>query len=71
MKSTARFNARTVRDTLLKRGGPVEGGFIRYAYRPFDTRWLYWDPDTKLLDEKRAEYKPHVFEGNLWLVSQP
>ena len=32
-------------------------------------RWLYWEANTKLLDEKRAEYKPHVFEGNLWLSS--
>ena len=70
MKSTARFDAPAVRDALLKRGGPDNDGFIRYAYRPFDTRWLYWDVDTKLLDEKRAEYKPHVFEGNQWLVSQ-
>ncbi len=42
-------------------------GFLRYAYRPFDTRWLYWERDTKLLDEKRADYRPHVFDGNLWL----
>ena len=69
MKSTARFNARAVRDELLKRGGPAESGFVRYAYRPFDDRWLYWDADTKLLDEKRAEYQPHIFEGNLWLSS--
>ncbi len=69
MKRTARFNARQVRETLLARGGPTESAFIRYAYRPFDTRWLYWEADTKLLDEKRAEYKPHVFEGNLWLSS--
>ena len=70
MKSTARFNPHAVRDALLKRGDPAEDGFVRYAYRPFDNRWLYWDADTKLLDEKRADYKPHVFEGNLWLVSQ-
>ena len=70
MKSTARFNTHAVRDALLKRGDPAEDGFVRYAYRPFDNRWLYWDADTKLLDEKRADYKPHVFEGNLWLVSQ-
>ena len=70
MKTTARFNARAVRDTLLRRGGPDEAGFIRFAYRPFDNRWLYWERDTKLLDEKRAEYRPHVFEGNLWLVFQ-
>ena len=46
-------------------------GFVRHAYRPFDTRWLYWEADTKLLDEKRAEYKPHVFEGNMFIESSP
>ena len=70
MKTTARFDARKVRDALLARGGPDEVGFIRFAYRPFDNRWLYWEAETKLLDEKRADYQPHVFEGNLWLVSQ-
>ena len=67
MQSTARFDARKVRAELLARGGPNEAGFVRHAYRPFDTRWLYWESDTKLLDEKRPDYKPHVFEGNLWL----
>ena len=67
MKTTARFNARKVRDALLARGGPDDSGFIRFAYRPFDIRWLYWEAETKLLDEKRADYRPHVFEGNLWL----
>ena len=70
MSAMARYDARAVRDTLLKHGGPTESGFIRYAYRPFDNRWLYWEPETKLLDEKRANYKPHVFEGNRWLVTQ-
>ena len=69
MKSTARFDAHAVRDALLRRGGPDESGFIRFAYRPFDNRWVYWERDTKLLDEKRANYRPHVFEGNLWLSS--
>ena len=41
MRSAARFDARAVRDALLNRGGPTEDGFVRYAYRPFDTRWLY------------------------------
>ena len=70
MKTTARFDARAVREALLARGGPNEDGFVRFAYRPFDNRWLYWEGDTKLLDEKRADYRPHVFEGNLWLVTQ-
>ena len=67
MKTTARFDARAVRDELLKRGGPDEAGFVRFAYRPFDNRWLYWEKDTKLLDEKRANYRPHIFEGIKWL----
>ena len=70
MQSTRRFNARAVRDALLERGGPTESGFVRYAYRPFDTRWLYWETETKLLDRKAPEYRPHVFAGNLWLVTQ-
>ena len=67
MKTTARFDARTARAALVKRGGPDEKGFLRHAYRPFDNRWLYWEAETKLLDEKRADYKPHIFEGNVWL----
>ena len=67
MKTTAGFNARAVRNALLERGGPVDTGFVRYAYRPFDIRWLYWEADSGLLDRPRADYKPHVFEGNLWL----
>ena len=68
MNSSARYNPHTVRDSLLKREEPHErSGIVRYTYRPFDNRWLYWEAETKLLDEKRADYKPHVFEGNLWL----
>ena len=69
MKTTARFDARAVRDTLLRRGGPIDTGFVRLACRPFDNRCLYWEGETKLLDEKRADYKPHVFKGNMWLVT--
>ena len=70
MDSTARFDAVGVRGTLLKRDGPDQAGFIRYAYRPFDTRWLYWVADGGLLDRPRPDYKAHVFDGNLWLVLQ-
>ena len=71
MNSAARYNPRTVRDSLLKRDQPHEkSGIVRYAYRPFDNRWLYWEAETKLLDEKRADYRPHVFEGNLWLEAR-
>ena len=71
IKATAGFNARKVRDALLARGGPNDGGFVRFAYRPFDTRWLYWEADGSLLDRPRPDYRPHVFEGNLWLSEVP
>ncbi len=70
MKTTAGFNARAVRDSLLARSGPDEAGFIHYAYRPFDTRWLYWEADGGLLDRPRADYHPHVFDGNLWIEAR-
>ena len=71
MGTRARFDPRSVRRTLLARGGPDETGFIRHSYRPFDDRWLYWEGDTKLLNEKRPEYRPHAFAGNLWLSAAP
>ncbi|CCF82658.1 Adenine specific DNA methyltransferase (fragment) [Nitrolancea hollandica Lb] len=68
MESTARFQAEAVRDALLHRGF-LPDKIVRYCYRPFDVRWLYWEPETKLLDEKRADYFPQVFEGNLFLAA--
>lgn len=53
MTNTDRFDAAETRKSLLARGSLAN--IVRYAYRPFDLRWVYWDPDTKLLDEKRAD----------------
>ena len=69
MKTSPRFDPIEVRAQLLKRSESTEGGFLQYAYRPFDDRWLYWEADTKLLDEKRADYRSHIFPGNLWFSS--
>jgi predicted helicase len=69
MSDSARYNAQQVRDTLRRRGF-LPNNVVRYAYRPFDVRWLYWEPETKLLDEKRPDYFSHVQPGNVWLVSQ-
>ena len=55
MKTTAGFDARAVRDALLARGGPNDGGFIRFAYRPFDNRWLYWEADGSCSTIARAQ----------------
>ncbi len=68
MKGAARWDAQAVRDALLAQGPPDESAFIRYAYRPFDTRWLHWEGESSLLECPRTEYKPHVFGDSLWLV---
>ena len=73
MKSSSGFvvrDARSVRDTLLARGGPIDTSFVRHDYRPFDTRWLYWEAGNGLLGRPVPDYRPHVFKGNRCLVTQ-
>jgi len=69
MRDTGRFHAKETRLGLLRRGFLPEK-IVRYSYRPFDARWLYWEPEGKLLDEKRTEYFSNVFPGSLALVAQ-
>ena len=69
MKKNARYDAQAVRDTLRRRGMLPEN-IVRYLYRPFDVRWLYWEPETKLLDEKRTDYLNHIFTGNFWIEAR-
>jgi hypothetical protein len=69
MKETGRYDPSATRRALLARGIYLEG-FQRYCYRPMDVRWVYWDPDTKLLDEKRSDFRAVVFEGNLFLEAR-
>ncbi len=68
--SSVRLSAQEVRDSRLKRGGPNATGFVPYAFRPFDIRWLYWEKDSGLLARPSPDYGPHSFAGNLTLVSQ-
>ncbi|MGB4582269.1 MAG: type ISP restriction/modification enzyme [Coriobacteriia bacterium] len=59
---TGRFDPQATRAALLQ-AGANRGTFVRYAYRPFDDRWVYWHPDTKLLDEKREALMEVVAAG--------
>jgi len=66
MLISARFDPVNTRRRLQEKGfRPWQ--VMRYAYRPFDLRWLYWEPETKLLDEKREEFVPQVTNTRLWL----
>ncbi|MCC9000750.1 MAG: DNA methyltransferase, partial [Candidatus Contendobacter sp.] len=69
MTDSARFRTEAARDMLRQRGF-LPNHIVRYAYRPFDVRWLYWEPETKLLDEKRTDYFVQIVDGNYCLVTQ-
>lgn len=68
VRSTKRFDARDVR-TKLSRRGLSPGEFVRFLYRPFDSRWLFWEPDTKLIEEKRPQLRAQWFDGNVMLTA--
>ena len=66
---SGRFAAGITRRTLQRKGfRPWQ--LLRYTYRPFDVRWLYWEPESKLLDEKREEYVRELVGNTLWLEAR-
>ena len=69
MESDNSFNAVATRAALQKRG-LLADNFIRYCYRPFDMRWLYWEPETKLVDRARPDYHAQIFSDNVWLEAR-
>ena len=62
------FDASAVRTELLPRG-VGSGRFVPYLYRPFDSRWLYWHEETKLLDRNRADYVANCDASNFYLFT--
>ena len=73
MRSSSGFavrDARAVRDGLLARGGPVSDGFLRFVYRPFDIRWIYWETGRGLLGRPSPDYRMHTFDENLLIEAR-
>ena len=68
MEKTSSFDPKLTRSALQKRRFRSENT-TRYAYRPFDVRWLYWESETKLLDRNRSEYFPHISGANDWIAA--
>ena len=73
MKSSSGFtepDARKVRNGLLERGGPDDAGFVKYTYRPFDPRSIYWDDGRGLLGRPAPDYRLQTFGGNLFIEAR-
>jgi hypothetical protein len=51
----------------LRNRGILPRYLVKFLYRPFDSRWIYWEPETKLLGRPSPDYFPQVFDGNLSL----
>lgn len=69
MTPTSGYDPLATRKVLLTRG-LASGYFIKYGYRPFDVRYLYWHPETKLLDRNREDLFTAVQANNVLLISR-
>jgi hypothetical protein len=63
------YKAQEIREILQRRGFRA-WEIIKYAFRPFDTRWLYWEPETSLLRRKVEDYVEQAATPIYTIVSQ-
>nr|WP_309685711.1 type ISP restriction/modification enzyme [Armatimonas sp.] len=67
MSGSGSFNATETRKQLQALG--IEKcKFVKYLYRPFDVRYLFWEGKTKLLDRSRSDYFSHITGNNQFIV---
>jgi hypothetical protein len=69
MDGTAACEPKETRAYLVQRGFRPEF-VVKYLFRPMEVRWLYWEPETRLIGRKVPEYFANVYPGNLWLSAQ-
>ena len=69
LESTQQFNAPATRAALIKRGLKQEY-FVRYCYRPFDFRWIYWEQEHGLLGRRSPDYFANVQPGNPYIEAR-
>lgn len=55
----ARYHPARTRQRLLSSSAFDQARLVPFLYRPFDLRWLYWEPEHKLLNEPRRELLPY------------
>jgi len=69
LESTQQFNAPVIRAALIKRGLKPKY-FVPYCYRPFDFRWIYWEPEYGLLGRRSPDYFINVGPENLCIEAR-
>jgi predicted helicase len=69
LRASTDYHPAKTRKILVAKG--IEAGrFVRFAYRPLDVRWLFWEGTTELLHRPSPDLVQHVFEGNFFLATQ-
>jgi hypothetical protein len=64
------FDARKLRGRALDAGFRIEQ-VVRYAVRPFDTRWCYFTDISSIWNRSRPALWAQHFEGNRFLATRP
>ena len=64
------FDARKLRGRALDVGFRIEQ-VVRYAVRPFDTRWCYFTDISSIWNRSRPALWAQRFEGNRFLATRP
>lgn len=63
------YKAREIRAELQSRGFRA-WEVMRYTYRPFDLRWIYWEPETGLLRRKVEDYTAQLIGNTTWIEAR-
>ena len=69
VQKKASFDPLEIRNLFLN-SPENKGQIIKFCYRPFDLRYLFWESETGLLDRSRPDFKETIFEGNFFLEAR-
>jgi hypothetical protein len=67
--ATKQYDPSKVRAALLKRGLHAER-FVRYVYKPFDLRWIYWEDEHGLLSRRSPDLFQATIPGNAFIEAR-
>ncbi|MEJ5311424.1 MAG: type ISP restriction/modification enzyme [Anaerolineae bacterium] len=70
-QDAARFDAQKARAKVLAAEKFELYRLMRYALRPFDTRWCFYSPTRPLWNEPRPTLWAQMWEGNSFLMTRP
>ena len=70
-RDAARFDARRTRTRVQNLEVFNDSRLLRYALRPYDTRWCYYSPVRPLWNEPRPALWAQYWTGNEFFVTRP